>query len=143
METLYYLFTVVFLWLEIKWVVSPIEQTNQAKKFFELRELNSNKKFEDFDNEYKQILKSKLWYILICIWFFIGLFTDQWIAYALFLIFNFTFVSPLSHITKFSLMYTILHWFNSLIGFMFGLFVIINHYHLKINLTELFTNLLK
>lgn len=34
--------------------------------------------------------------------------------------------------------YTALHWLNSVIGFAFGIFIIVNSYHLKINAYEWF-----
>jgi len=50
---------------------------------------------------------------------------------------------PLSKLVKDTFLYTVLHWFNSLIGFAFGVFVIVNHYHLKLNLTEIISSYVK
>ena len=143
MTTIYYLSTILFIWVEWAWLVSPIEKTNDAKKFFELSKLNKGKKWDEFSKEYKSELKSKVWLIWILLWMFIGLFTFQWAGFLAMLVFNILIVSPLSKLTRYSITYTIIHWFNSLIGFAFGVFVIINHYHLKIDLTQWFVSLLK
>jgi hypothetical protein len=143
MTTIYYLSTILFIWAEWAWLVSPIEKTNDAKKFFELSKLNKGKKWDEFSKEYKSELKSKVWLIWILLWMFIGLFTFQWAGFLAMLVFNILIVSPLSKLTRYSIAYTIIHWFNSLIGFAFGVFVIINHYHLKIDLNQWFVSLLK
>jgi len=143
MTTIYYLSTILFIWVEWAWLVSPIEKTNDAKRFFELSKLNKGKKWDEFSKEYKSELKSKVWLIWILLWMFIGLFTFQWAGFLAKLVFNILIVHPLSILTRYSITYTIIHWFNSLIGFAFGVFVIINHYHLKIDLTQWFVSLLK
>jgi hypothetical protein len=143
MTTIYYLSTILFILLEWNWLVSPIEKTNDAKRFLELSKLNKGKNWDEFSKEYKSELKSKVWLILIFIWMFIGLFTFQWAGFLAMLVFNILIISPLSKLTRYSITYTIIHWFNSLIGFAFGVFVIINHYHLKIDLTQWFVSILK
>lgn len=143
MTTIYYLSTIFFIWVELAWLVSPIKKTNDAKNFFELSKLNKGKKWDEFSKEYKSELKSKVWLIWILLWVFIGLFTFQWAGFLAMLIFNILIIAPLSKLTRYSMVYTVIHWFNSLIGFAFGVFVIINHYHLKFDLTQWFVSLLK
>ena len=64
-------------------------------------------------------------------------FTSQWVIFLAWIIFNFGILTPILRLFRYSLIYTIIIWVNSLIGVFFGLFVIINHYHLKIDLTSL------
>lgn len=142
MTTIYYLTTILFLWLEMRWLNSPIEKTNEVKEFMELHKQNKGKKWDDFTDEYKSAIKNKMPYILIVLWMFVGLLTFQWIAYLVFLLFQIIIIAPLSKLTRYSIAYTIIHWINSLIGFSFGVFVIVNHYHLKLDLTSLVTKLL-
>ncbi len=137
MTTIYYLLGIIFLWEELLWLMMPIDKTRDAHKFHILRNLNKGKRFEDYCQEYKSLISSKWYQLLIILWLIGGLFTSQWIGFLIILIFNFLIIAPLSNLTKFSIVYTILHWFNSLVGFLFGVFIIVNHYHLKINLTEL------
>lgn len=133
---LFYLTTLWFLFLEWSWLVMPKEKTENAKKFFDLSNQHKGKKWDDYSDEYKSEIKSKIWLFIPIIWTFIGLFTFQWIAFLMHLVFNLVVIAPLSRLTRYSLSYTVLHWTNSLLGFAFGIFIIINHYHLKINLSE-------
>lgn len=143
MTTIYYLSTILFIWVEWAWLVSPIEKTNDAKKFFELSKQFKGKKWDEFSKEYKSELKSKVWLIWILLWMFIGLFTFQWAGFLAMLVFNILIISPISKLTRFSIAYTVIHWLNSVVGFAFGVFVIINHYHLKIDLIQWFVSLIK
>jgi len=143
MTTIYYLSTIVFLLMELNWLVSPIEQTEKTRKFLLLSKLNKGKKWDDFSEDYRSELKSKIWMVYVVFWMLIGLFTFQWQAFLIIIVFNFLIIAPLSKIFKYTFVYIILHWVNSLIGFAFGVFVIVNHYHLKLNLTEILSSYLK
>jgi hypothetical protein len=143
MTTIYYLSTIIFLLLELHWLVSPIEKTNNARKFLALSKLNKGKKWNEYSEEYKSELKSKIWLLYVLFWMLLGLFTFQWQVFLIMIVFNFMIIAPISKIVKDSFLYTILHWINSLIGFAFGVFVIVNHYHLKLNLTDIIASYLK
>ena len=143
MTTIYYLSTIIFLLIELHWLVYPIEKTNNARKFMALSKLNKGKKWDEFSEEYKSELKSKIWLLYVLFWMLIGLFTFQWQAFLAMIVFNFMIINPISKLVKNTFLYTILHWINSLIGFAFGVFVIVNHYHLKLNLTEIITFYIK
>jgi hypothetical protein len=106
----------------------------EVKKFEELSKLNKGKKWDFMTPEYKSEIKSKIFLIPLVLWLFIGLFTSQWDAFLFMIILNIVIVAPLSKLTKFSFAYTAIHWVNSVIGFAFGVFVIINHYHLHLSL---------
>jgi hypothetical protein len=136
MTTIYYLFGIFFIWTELTWLMSPIEKTRNTEKFMELSKLNKGKKWDDYSDEYKSELKSKIGKVLVLLWLFVGLLTFQWVGFLAVILFNIVVMAPLSALTKYSMAYTVLHWFNSLIGFAFGIFVIINHYHLKIDLAN-------
>ena len=138
---LFYFFTIILIWKELIWILSPNEKVEESKKYFNLSKEFKGKTWNEYSKEYKELTKSKIWLLFLFLWLFIGLFTNQWVAFLSFLLLNFIIVAPLSKITKFSKSYVYLHWINSVIGFCFGIFVIINHYHLKINLTELLFNL--
>lgn len=143
MTTIYYLSTILIIWLELTWLMSPIEKTNDAKKFFELSKQFKGKKWDEFSEEYKSEMRGKFLHIFVLIWLFFGLFTFQWAGFLAILVFNFLIIGPISKITRFSIAYTIIHFCNSIIGFAFGLFIIINHYHLHIDLTQLLLSFLK
>ena len=134
MTHLFYFVAIFFIWREMRWIYSPIEMTKEYKKYDELSKLNKGRKWDLMTPEYKSELKSKIFLMPLVIWVFVGLFTFQWDAFLLMLLLNLIIIAPLSKITKFSFAYTAIHWVNSIIGFAFGVFVIINHYHLHISL---------
>lgn len=143
MTHLFYFTTIFFLFKEIQWLYSPRERVDEVKKFSELSKLNKGKKWDDYSEEYKSALKSKVFVIFIPLWMFVGLFTFQWVAFLIMLLFNFVIIAPFSQLTKYSFAYLILHWINSVIGFAFGIFVILNHYHLHLNVWHLLCVLFK
>ena len=137
LTNLFYFLGLFFIWREIKWIVAPSEQVEYKKEFDKHSKLNKGKKWDTYSKEYKDILKSS-WSILITVfWLFIGIFTVQWFTFLVVLLFNIIIIAPLSKIFKYSFAYLVLHWINSLIGLAFGLFVIINHYHLHIDVWSL------
>ncbi len=136
MTHLFYLASIIFLFVELRWIYAPIEKTKDSKRFHELNEAHKGKKWDEYSQEYKSELKGKLHLMFILLWMFIGLFTFQWPAFLLMLLFSALVISPLSKITRFGILYTALHWVNSLIGFGFAVFIIINKYHLHINVLE-------
>jgi len=123
--------------------MSPLEKTKDSLAFKELMKLNKGKKWDEFSEDYKSELKSKIWLLYILFWMLVGLFTFQWQAFLIMIVFNILIIAPLSKIFKNTFMYTVLHWINSLIGFAFGVFIIINHYHLKLNLTDILLSYVK
>jgi hypothetical protein len=143
MTTIYYFSTIIFLIIELSWLVSPIEKTKNIRRFWVLSKINKGKKWDEYSEEYKTELKSKMWMLYVLLWMLLGLFTFQWQAFLIMIVFNFLIINPISKIFKETFIYTILHWINSLIGFAFGVFVIINHYHLKLNLTEILSSYVK
>lgn len=134
MTHLYYFAAILIIWNEMSWIVSPKEKTAHQKAYKELQLLNKGKKWDQFSQEYKTELKSKIWLLPLTLWLFLGLFTFQWDAFLMILVFNIFVVGPISKLTQYSIVYTALHWLNSVIGFAFGVFVIVNHYHLQISL---------
>ena len=134
MTHLFYFVAIFFIWRELRWIYSPKEMVEEVKNYDALSKLNKGKKWDAMTPEYKSEIKSKIFLIPLFIWLFMGLFTFQWDAFLLMLILNIVVIAPLSKLTKYSFAYLAIHWVNSLIGFAFGVFVIVNHYHLHISL---------
>jgi hypothetical protein len=140
MDTLFYLSAIFLLWNELGWIVSPIKKTQEVKRFFELSTLNKGKSWKEYSEEYKQEVKSRAWLLIPVIWLFVGLLSSQWALFLGVILLNFIILPPISNLTRYSLAYTFVHWINSLIGFAFGLFVVINHFHLKIDTYQFVLN---
>lgn len=141
MSTIFYLMSIVLIFIEINWILSPIEKTDQSKRFLELSKQHKGIKFDLYSDEYKSLFYNKAWGFFVYFWVIGGLLTSQWILFLSFLLLNILIVGPISKLVRFSFAYTLLRWINSLIGFAFGLFVVINHFHLKIDTYKLFIQL--
>jgi hypothetical protein len=138
MKHIFYFIGICFIIHEVLWLVNPVEYTEKSKKLKELMKQNKGKKWDTYSEDYKDILISRgLPSLLFTLWFFAGLLTFNWVAFIAIIAFNFIAIAPISKLFKFSPAYTILHWLNSVIGLAFGVFVIINSYHLKLNLYEI------
>lgn len=132
---LFYLSTIIFLWHEIKWIALPMDETNLARKFHLYRNAHKDKSWNEYDSAYKNLLSDYLFsYGYVMLWMLLGIFTVQWPLFLAFFALQFIVVAPLSRLTRFGMAYTIIHWINSVIGFCFGVFVIVNHYYLHIKL---------
>ena len=142
LATIFYLSTIFIIFIELAWVLHPIDKTENAKKFFKLTAENKGKKWDDYSSEYKSELKFKIGLLYFFVWFIVGLFTFQWAGFLVVLLFNLLIIAPISKLVKFSFAYTVLHWLNSIIGLAFAIFTIINHYHLRIDLFQFFSSLL-
>lgn len=134
---LFYIASMIILFIELRWISSPKEKSEESKRFSELTKLHKGKNWDEYSKEYKSELKSGLFLLFVPLWLFIGLFTFQWAAFLIILLFNLIIVTPLSKLTRYSIAFTVLHWINSVIGFSFAMFVILNKYHLHINVYEL------
>lgn len=142
--TIYYLSTIVFLYVQIEWIMHPIEKTIKYNRYKLLSKEFENKKEEEYSEEYKKERERKLFQIIwITIWLFIGLFTFQWVAFLSIYLLNILIIPALKKIITNYFFEVTINWINSIIGLSFAIFVIINHYHLKIDLTQIFMNLLK
>jgi hypothetical protein len=52
-------FSIIFLFAELKWIISPIEQTADAKSYLELSKQFKGKKWDEFSDEYKTQVNRK------------------------------------------------------------------------------------
>jgi hypothetical protein len=139
MKHIFYFIGICFIIHEVLWIISPVEYTEKSKKFKELMKQNKGKRWDEYPQNYKDILITLgLPGLLFTLWMFAGLLTFNWIAFIAFIAFNFIVIAPISKLFKFSHAYTVLHWLNSVVGLAFGIFVIVNSYHLKLNLYEIF-----
>lgn len=133
MTHIFYFIGIFFIWRELRWILAPMDMVAEVKEFDKHNKLNKGRDWDDYSDKYKSIIKSKAPLIILFVWMFIGLFTFQWDVFLAFIIFNLLVIGPLSRLTKYSYVYVVIHWINSVIGLAFVLFVIINHYHLKIS----------
>jgi hypothetical protein len=137
MKHIYYLIGFVFLINKIAWILNPKTNTKRIKRYNIEYKKNKGKKWEDMSNEYKDLVKLLgVKQLIIWFWLLAGMFTFNWVLFIAFIMFN-LIVGLIGKPFRFNMIYTSIHWVNSIIGFAFCIFVIINSYHLKIDLYEL------
>ena len=144
MEHIYHLGTLIFILTEMTWIVSPRTKTEKSIKLSEAMKRNKGKEYAEWDDEYKDIfIYSGLPKLILTLWMIVGLLSYNWVAFLVIIVFNVAFIRPLSTLTKFSNAYIALHFINSIIGFAFGVFVLINAYHLRIDLLEFLMSIVR
>lgn len=134
LTNLFYLSTVVYMMNEARWLINLDEEINNVNRFIELSKENKGKPDNEVAEEYKKMVNNNWDVIFIFFWLFIGLFTVQWEFFLAMLLFEILVIAPLSNWTRYTKAHKIIHWINSFIGFLFCIFVILNHYHLHINI---------
>jgi hypothetical protein len=136
MTHLFYLFGIAFIIYEVMWIIDPISMTEKARTHNKLSKENKGKSWDDYSEHYELRIETRgLFSLMVTLWLVLGLFTFQWALFAVVLVFNIIIVSPLSKLTRDNIGYTIIHWFNSLKGLVFGVFIIVNKYHLHIDVS--------
>lgn len=139
---LFHLITILFAFYELTWILNPSEKYYSLKKLVELSKEQEGKKWADYSQEYKDNLFEIIFRLLstfvLIFWLLIGLFTFNWVGFLVFIGFQLVIITPLNKLFKSNDSIKIkIHWINSVIGFLFAIFVIINQFHLKIDLLEL------
>ena len=140
---LFYLVGIPFLIRELIDLIQPIQYINKMNTIYKM----ADKKNEPKAYEYLTIdEKSALWYsvfsYIYVLWMMVGLFTSEWIIFLTFLIFSFLIYYPIIKLIRTKLgvgkAYITAHIIATIIDICIILFAIINHYHLHINLINLF-----
>lgn len=134
MEHLFYLFGIVVMIYELFWIISPKEMYTNSKDFQDLAKQNKDKQYKEYSQEYKRLIGKNAIMPFLIFWLFLGLFTSQWGAFLIFIAFQFAIILPLDKLTLRTDTGVVIHWVNSLIGFLYTAFIIINAYHLHIDL---------
>ena len=113
MTTLFYLFGI----LAILWEFAVLTDTNKIHYF-----LGNKEKNKDNDN-YTNLSFLMLGYFL---WAIVGLFSSQWILFLVLIVLS---IIPTKHI--------VLRWIDSLLSLLILLFILINKFHLHIDILSL------
>lgn len=143
---IFYFFGILYLVHELFTVLNPLNHTWKMERIHTFVKEYSGTKPNDLPPEIRKDLGSIIFHgffsLAVIIWAFIGLLTDNWIVFITFLAFSFAIFSPISKFVRskfeYGKAYTMLHIFGSLVDIGLIGFAIVNHYHLHINLLELF-----
>jgi hypothetical protein len=117
MKHLFYFFTIFALFWEFS-IIADVKKYSQFKTSFK-KLIKENIKIDDWTTLQKTFSFLQLGYVL---WTFVGIFTFQWPVFILFIL--------ISMIPK---PYKWMMWLDAFISILILLFVLINAYHLKID----------
>lgn len=134
MNHIFHLFTIWFIIYELSWLLDFKNKISGSIKYRKLAKENEGKKWDDLSPEYKSILRNKFLKLPMVIWIFVGLLSFNWLLFLAYIIWNGIILSPLLKFASYGKFYSVIHWINTVIGLLFGLFVLINAYHLRIDL---------
>ena len=140
MEHIFYFIGILFLIYEVYFLLNLKNELEEYKRFKELTNEFKNLEWNDYSEEYKKLCKNKLFVLIFLFWLFIGLASSQWVLFLIFLLFKFIIISPITKIVKFSFYRYFIIGFNTVVGIIFSLFLILNKYHFKLNLYEILIN---
>lgn len=143
MKELFYFIAVLYLMKNIINLMTIDKYVNRLKKFKELT-LNNKEWVNDWDDmskDMKRHIVSVLINIGFIMWIFIGLLTSNWVLFLTIIIYMFLIYSPLCKMAYGRSILKPLVIVNKSIHIIWALFLIINAFHLKINLFEVIFNL--
>lgn len=136
MKHIFYLIAICYILYEMVWVFSPIKSAEKSRRYFKL--LKGETKMDDMSKDDKSLVMTKAFTSLFyLIWLFIGLFTFNWPIFLGYLILIWVVLTPIAKLTMETKMYAVVQWIGGVIGVLFGLFVILNSYHFKMDLMKL------
>lgn len=123
MKHLFYLFIVVPILIELY----NIGENQKVHNF--IKKIKNTK-----DNKFDYLTGKQSLYILMnfmyLIWGLVGLFTNQWVLF----LFLMVFIIPLKQHSH------IIRWIDSFVSLILLLFIVINEYHLKIDILDYIIN---
>ena len=140
MEHIFYFIGILFLIYEVYFLLNLKNELEESKRFKELTKEFKNLEWNDYSEEYKKLSKNKAFVLIFLFWLFIGLASSQWVLFLIFLLFQFIIIKPISDLVKFSFYRYFVTGFNTVVGIIFSLFLILNKYHFKLNLYEILIN---
>jgi len=135
MKHIYYFIGLIFVVYEVYWIYKPSKMLNLSKEYKEKEK--EFDKITDDDRYFRLFLLVAIPNLVFFLWVLLGLLTYNWVIFLINIILSFFIIKPLLKLFgKNEYFKLTLHWLNSIKGLVLGLFVIINSYHLKIDLYE-------
>lgn len=121
---------------EFFWIVSAKEKIKKNQEFKALTLSLKNVHYSQWPQGYKSQLIDQYISMFLQMVAFLGLFSQQWLVFLAFLVWDLLLVKPLCRKVG-GLISLCLTWINCWISAAVFLFLLINHYHLKISCMEI------
>lgn len=136
MTHLFYLFALLFLVYELHWLMYPKQCTIDSRAA--IADMKDKKKLDTCTEETKGYMLSHGCFMFFVLgWLLLGLISHQWPIFLLFIAWQmlFSLLKKISANTGYHIGMNIL---NTIAGIALSGFVVLNHYHLHIDLVALF-----
>ena len=151
LESFYYFIVTAFLYIEFKYIVDTRGSIEKITRMQSISESLKTKEveYENMSAEEKWVLINiilKAFVVLFTV--FVGIFTSQWPIWVGTMLINLVFMSPYTKFLKRTIgenyrqdnRYVTAIWINSVLGFAAALFVLINKFHLHLDILEIVKN---
>jgi len=129
----FYLMSVLFMFHEMIWITTTKKQVERQRKSKEITSEASGKKWAELSDEYKENLFMNLTGMMFLVWCMVGMIGAQFIGFLCLLGWTVLVTAITKPIREYGI-YTSMHWINSILMFCAIAFLLINHYHLGIEL---------
>lgn len=135
MEHLFYFGAVLFAIYELMYLMSVRSHVQEKIKYYLWSRDNKGVKYDELPKDIKYFAKRHVIVgVPLIFWIFVGLMSSQWVAFGFFLITQ-LLLGIIKKPFKYNLQVSVfINYINTIIGLLFALFVIINKYHLRIDL---------
>jgi hypothetical protein len=134
MEHLFYFGSVLFAIYELMYLVSVRSHVQEKIKYYLWSRDNKGVKYDEMPKDIKDFAKRQIIGVPLIVWTFVGLMSSQWVVFGLFLMTQ-LLLGIVKKPFKYNLQVSVfIDYINTIIGLLFALFVIINKYHLRIDL---------
>jgi hypothetical protein len=139
MKTIYHIITIAFVIYELTCIVDFKEKIKNLLRFNSIKKDFKGKKYDEWTQEYKDLATPRaIIGIIFLIWAMAGLVTYNWGLFILFIITQVLLVGPImKSVRGDNFIYKTMYVLNSIFGFLFGILILLNSYHLKIDFFEL------
>ncbi len=133
MKHIFYIIGIWFMVYELRWIMNPAKRIKMRKFYYKHKHIPHNLR----GNKLKKLLGNyAVENVILFFWLIVGLFTFNWFLFAAILIFNVIVIGQLNKKAN-DYWFLVINWLNSVIGFVFVIFIIVNEYHLRIDLASL------
>lgn len=138
MKHIFYLIGMIYAIINLFQAIDPKTHIERMSKTIENGKIHKGKEYNDYPKEYQTQLVHVFFVLVIgFVFMFGGLFTDQWPLFIILMIFDFGVSGLVTKLVKGSIIHPIWGAINGSVCFAIIIFIILNAYHLHIDILQL------
>lgn len=137
-KALFYSVFIYFIYKSLLYLSQPKLEQKKIRVLKKLTKKYANLEYDKWNVTYRKLSWEILpYYILLFLWLFIGLYTFNWLIFVMYIVFIILLSILNNVLLKMKITPIFLYWIDSFIFLVLSIFVIINSYHLKIDVSYL------